>query len=131
MAGGIMSKRKLVGICVLALVSLVLAYAVWFVHSIHARLEDQLADSDCNSLAGNLAGEEAGDTSERPPGDCGVGMNDGIPIDRWGTPYRTNVVIEGGLASITVTSAGRDRRFGTEDDISVEREFGSSESPSP
>jgi len=93
---------------------------VWTVIEVRARLEDRLANSDCNSLAANLAAQTEDAIVALP----GHQNERGERIDRWGTPYRVSVVRSADTVEATVTSAGRDRVFGTDDDIVVKRGFG-------
>lgn len=41
-----------------------------------------------------------------------------LPADPWGNTYRYRLLPEGRRAGFEVTSAGKDREFGTEDDLS-------------
>jgi len=42
---------------------------------------------------------------------------EGIPVDAYGTPFRVRHTVQGTLHRATATSAGPDRKFDTEDDL--------------
>jgi hypothetical protein len=46
-----------------------------------------------------------------------------MPVDHFGTPFRVSHVVMGNTQTITATSAGPDRLFGTADDITESRSF--------
>jgi hypothetical protein len=45
-------------------------------------------------------------------------FRNGQLIDPWGSPYRFKVASQTNFFDVTISSAGRDRQFGTSDDLS-------------
>ena len=118
--------------CVMAICLAVTVVLVWALSSIRRRIEVRLAVSDCNALACRLAEEALQAASESTPepstatGASNAGTQSRPPqgTDRWGTPYLAHVERHARIAVVEVTSAGRDKRFGTADDVLVRRQFG-------
>ena len=119
--------RRILGFCMVGLGLATVASVIRCGYRLHIKGQDLAAWSNCHSLAAGLAAREedgSGVAGGRLLGDRSAA---GSPTmaDLWGTPYRTSVVrrADGGIDA-SVVSAGRDKTFGTGDDISVQRSFG-------